>query len=190
MKRLEIRHSLGTMDVLVSLARYNFVCRTMPSRDLRVMDYGCGSGYGTKALREHFYKVDAFDQYPDGFTPEIDGIVTDPALLEKGAYDVVTNFEVIEHMGAEAQESLMDELASLLNSNGTLYISTVRKMDPPPTENRKKWHIKELSFEELYDICAKRFQNVYTFGQIDQVISTFYKENCYHNVFICTGKRG
>jgi len=67
-----------------------------------------------------------------------------------------------------------------------MFISTVRKMTSPPTENRKKEHIKELSFEELYEYCHKHFNNVFTFGQIDQNISTFYKENTYHNIFICT----
>jgi hypothetical protein len=61
-------------------------------------------------------------------------------------------------------------------------------MDPPPTQNRLESHIRELTFDELHKFCADRFSNVYTFGQIDQIISTFYAENHYHFVFICTGK--
>jgi len=83
----------------------------------------------------------------------------------------------------------MEELVSLLNENGILYISTVRKLDPPPTEYRKKEHLKEFTFEEFLDICQRFFNNVFTFGQIDQIISTFYKENQYHFVFICTCKK-
>lgn len=184
MKRLEINYSLGAMDALVSLARYNFVCRTVNDKTLSVLDFGCGSGYGTKVLKEHFSKVDAFDEYPDGYNPA-DKYHTSLSDLEGHKYDVITCFEVIEHMGESAQEKLMDTLKGLLNNKGMLFISTVRKMDPPPTENRKLEHIKELSFDELYTICKKRFPIVLTFGQIDQIISTFYKENCYHNVFIC-----
>lgn len=186
MKRLEINYSLGAMDALVSLARYNFVCRTLNDKNLAVLDFGCGSGYGTKVLKEQFNKVDAFDEYPDGYNPA-DEFITSLDALKGRQYDVVTCFEVIEHMDGAAQEILMDNLKSLVKPGGLLYISTVRKMDPPPTENRRIEHIKELSFDELYAICHKRFSTVLTFGQIDQIISTFYKENCYHFVFICMG---
>ena len=43
--------------------------------------------------------------------------------------------------------------------------------------------------DEFYDLCARRFTNIYTFGQIDQVITTFNPDNQYHFVFVCTHKR-
>lgn len=185
MKRLDIDYSLGAMDALVSLARYNFVIRTQNDSNLSALDFGCGSGYGTKVLKEKFLKVDSFDVYPDGYSP--DGITVNQNLddVKKKKYDIITCFEVIEHMGEEEQRSLMKTLRGLLSENGMLYISTVRKMDPPPTENRKIEHIRELSYEELLAFCDNHFNNVLTFGQIDQIISTFYKENHYHFVFIC-----
>lgn len=189
MKRLEINYSLGAMDTLVSLARYNFVNRTINNKTLSVLDFGCGSGYGTNVLNEHFTNVVSFDVYPDGYAPAGINVCQDIKIIEQKQYDVITCFEVIEHMDAAAQEKLMDNLQQLLSANGTLFISTVRKMEPPPTENRRKEHIKELSYEELLAHCSSRFNNVYTFGQVDQVITTFYKENHYHFVFICTGKK-
>ena len=95
----------------------------------------------------------------------------------------------MEHMDEIQQFKLMDSLHQLLNKNGVLFISTVRKMDPPPTENRKIEHIKELDFQELLDLCNMKFNNVLTFGQIDQTISTFHKDNHYHFVFICSNPK-
>ncbi len=189
MKRLEINYSLGAMDVLVSLARYNFVNRTVNNKQLKVLDFGCGSGYGTKVLKEHFHHVISYDVYPDGYLPEGIEVCQDIAKIKESKYDVITCFEVIEHMDEPAQQQLMDDLHSLVSTTGSLFISTVRKMDPPPTANRKKEHIRELTFEELLSFCNARFNTVYTFGQIDQTISTFYKENHYHFVFICTNKK-
>ena len=191
MRRLEIDYNLGVMDALVSLARYNFAIRTINDKNLKVLDFGCGTGYGTKVLREHFAEVDAFDVVDEkdlGISEER-GIITDFQKLKKEHYDVITCFEVIEHLDAPTQIELMERLHGHLNANGTLFISTVRKMDPPPTKNRQVEHIKELSYQELLDHCKKHFHNVYTFGQIDQVITTFYPENMYHFVFICTGKK-
>lgn len=189
MKRLEINYSLGSMDTLVGLARYNFVIRVLNNPNLSVLDFGCGSGYGSKVLKERFRDVTSFDIYPDGFLPEGIDVCQDIDVVGKKKYDIVTCFEVIEHMDQAAQEKLMEDLHSLTSPTGSLFISTVRKMDPPPTENRRKEHVRELSFEELLAFCNEKFHNVYTFGQIDQVISTFYKENHYHFVFICSNKK-
>jgi 2-polyprenyl-3-methyl-5-hydroxy-6-metoxy-1,4-benzoquinol methylase len=189
MKRLEIDYTLGSMDVLVSLARYNFVNRTINNPNLSVLDFGCGSGYGTKVLKEKFHEVTSFDVYPDSYLPKGIEVIQDMEVISKKKYDIITCFEVIEHIDAEGQKKLMDDLARLLSENGILFLSTVRKIDPPPTENRRKEHIKELTFEELLEYCDKRFFNTLTFGQIDQVISTFYKENQYHFLFVCSSKR-
>jgi len=189
MKRLEIDYSLGAMDALVSLARYTFVTRTVNDKSLSVLDFGCGSGYGTRVLKEQFTNVTSFDVFPDGYLPKGVDVIQDITQIKKRKYDVITCFEVIEHLSDADQHTLMADLHGLLEEKGTLFISTVRKMEPPPTENRRKEHIKELSFDELLNLCNGKFDNVYTFGQIDQVISTFYKENQYHFVFICTGKK-
>lgn len=189
MKRLEIDYSLGAMDALVSLARYNFVTRVINDKNSGVLDFGCGSGYGTKVLKEHFRDVTSFDVYPDGYLPKGVEVTQNIDTVKQRQYDIITCFEVIEHLNEDDQMVLMNDLHSLLTKNGSLFISTVRKIDPPPTENRKKEHIRELDFEELLELCSNLFSNVYTFGQIDQVISTFYKENQYHFVFICTGKK-
>lgn len=191
MRRLEIDYNLGVMDALVSLARYNFVIRTINEKDKKVLDFGCGTGYGTKVLREHFNEVDAFDVVDEkdlGISEER-GIITDFSKLKTNHYDVVTCFEVIEHLNETVQFELMQRLHKHLSENGTLFISTVRKMDPPPTKNRQIEHVRELTYKELYDFCKLHFHNVYTFGQIDQVITTYYPENMYHFVFICTGKK-
>ncbi len=191
MRRLEIDYNLGAMDVLVSLARYNFVVRTINDKNKKVLDFGCGTGYGSKVLREHFNQVDCFDVVDEKYlgVSEERGIITDINMLKEKYYDVVTCFEVIEHLDHSNQIDLMNKLHNMLNSNGTLYISTVRKLTPPPTLNRQQEHIRELTYNELLDFCNNCFHNVYTFGQVDQTITTFYPENMYHFVFICSGKK-
>ena len=95
MKRLEIDYNLGSMDVLVSLARYNFVIRTLNDKSLKVLDYGCGSGYGTSVLQEKFDNVMAHDVYPDGFAPENIDVEQDITAIPDDHFDVLTCFEVI-----------------------------------------------------------------------------------------------
>ncbi len=189
MKRLEIDYSLGVMDALVGIARYNFVNRVINNAQLKVLDYGCGSGYGSRILKEKFQDVTSFDIYPDDYTPKDIEVCQDVSKLNREEFDIITCFEVIEHLDKDQQDQLMNKLHSLLSPSGTLFISTVRKIDPPPTENRRKEHVRELSFEELFTFCDSRFNAIYTFGQVDQTITTFHKDNHYHFVFICTNKK-
>jgi 2-polyprenyl-3-methyl-5-hydroxy-6-metoxy-1,4-benzoquinol methylase len=189
MKRLEVTYSLTAIDVLVSLARYNFVNRVINDPNLSVLDYGSGTGYGSRALAERFRDVTSFDIYPDGYLPQVPNVCQDLSKIRERQYDVITCFEVIEHMDEPSQRALIDTLHDLTSPHGTIFLSTVRKITPPPTENRRVEHVRELDFGELHALCAERFHNIYTFGQIDQIISTFYKENHYHFVFMITGKR-
>jgi len=189
MKRLEIDYSLKSMDVLVSLARYNFVNKIINNTDLKVLDYGCGSGYGTKLLKEKFKNVTSHDTYFDNYLPKDIKVETDIKNILKNKFDLITCFEVIEHMDESAQHQLMETMSNLLTNDGILFISTVRKMEPPPTQNRRDYHIREISFNELYDFCAKHFKTILTFGQIDQIISTFNTDNQYHFLFVCTNKK-
>lgn len=190
MERLEIKYSINVMSAMVGMARYNFVNKTVSRNNLKVLDFGCGSGYGTKILKEKLNNVTSFDTYPDGYgKPENITIVDDIEALMKEKFEVITCFEVIEHMGKDDQHKLMDKLKEMLTPNGVLFISTVKKIDPPPTLNRQLEHIRELTYEEFLNFCESRFKNVFTFGQIDQIISTFHKDNHYHFIFICTAKK-
>lgn len=189
MKRLQIDYNLGSMDALVSLSRYSFVTRLIHNSNSKVLDFGCGSGYGINILKEKYNDVTGFDTYPDKFVQDKIKVHSDLNNLPDNAFDIITCFEVIEHLNEKDQINLMDILHACMNDNGSLFISTVRKIDPPPTENRRIEHVRELSFEELLDYCNNKFSTVYTFGQIDQHITTFYPDNHYHFVFICTNKR-
>src|SRR5687768_2575598 len=113
MKRLEIDYSLASMDVLVSLARYNFVNRTINTRTSSVLDFGCGSGYGTRVLKERFADVTSFDVYPDDYKPEGIEVIQDINKIKSRKYDVITCFEVIEHIDEKGQEKLMQDLSEL-----------------------------------------------------------------------------
>ncbi|RMG77987.1 MAG: methyltransferase domain-containing protein, partial [Bacteroidetes bacterium] len=70
MRRLEVDYSLDSMAVMVNMARYNFVNRVINNPNLSVLDFGCGSGYGTRILKEKFKNVTSFDIYPDNYQPD------------------------------------------------------------------------------------------------------------------------
>src|SRR5690606_41714335 len=72
-----------------------------------------------------FRSFDVVDEKDLGIS-EARGIITDFNKLQVNHYDVVTCFEVIEHLDEATQIDLMRRLHNHLNENGTLFISTVR----------------------------------------------------------------
>jgi 2-polyprenyl-6-hydroxyphenyl methylase/3-demethylubiquinone-9 3-methyltransferase len=81
--------------------------------DLRILDYGGGSGRLAGFLRERGYKV--VDSY-DPFEPEF-------ARRPAAGYDVALCFEVLEHVPDPV--ATLADIRSLLNSDGLLIATTL-----------------------------------------------------------------
>src|SRR6266545_1842492 len=88
------------------LARYVFAARL--SRGKRVLDAGCGTGYGCGELAKHAVSVIGVDQSQDAVAfarehyrlPNLSFVKASCLALPYGnsAFDLVVAFEVIEHL--------------------------------------------------------------------------------------------
>jgi len=104
---------------------------------LNALDAGCGTGYGSEALKGKGYDVTAFDIWP-GFAERARALdiafhKNDFASFGGGQYDVICCFEVIEHLALEPRESVK-RLASWLKPSGTAWVSV------PIAHPDKRWH--------------------------------------------------
>ncbi len=109
--------------------------------NLRVADVGCGAGVMTDYLRK-FGNVVGVDfssaavaaaQKRSKATFAVGG----PDALPTGTYDLVTLFDVLEHIPLDERASFIARLAQCLAPNGILFCST-----PYPTATRRR---KELN---------------------------------------------
>ena len=122
---------------------------------LTALDAGCGTGYGSEALKSKGYDVTAFDIWP-GFAERAKtiGVVfhkTDFASFGEGLYDVICCFEVIEHLALDPRESVK-LLASWLKPSGTAYVSI------PIAHPDKRWHKRQFpTVEEVWALVETRF---------------------------------
>jgi SAM-dependent methyltransferase len=143
------------------MARYTFAARL--ARGKRVLDAGCGAGYGSAELAHSAASVVGLDVAADAVDFARDHYAGPNLTFEQasctalphpsGSFDLVVAFEVIEHL--ENWRGLLEETRRVLGPCGQLIVSTPNKLYY--TESRGEhganpFHVHEFTFDEF---CAE-----------------------------------
>jgi SAM-dependent methyltransferase len=137
-------------------------------RDRRVMDAGCGEGFATRVLTETAREVVGMDYHAEAIAtakdkwvrPGLSFRTVDLATAEPDdAFDVVLNFQVIEHVpdALRFAERLHDWVAP----GGTLMITTPNAVQ---SFSENPCHLREYSAVELGTLLRQVFPEVKLLG--------------------------
>lgn len=189
MRRVDVDHSDDSYDNLFfHLARYKFISRLVRKAD-RLIEVGCGMGYGSRYLADYTASVTAFDLDHD-VLEKAKGRYQHPGLEyvsdwpKERPFDVAVCLEVIEHMDVPAGQELLHSISAHLKSGGVAFVSTPRKI-PNPSENRKRFHVHEYEYEEFQQALEKVFPRVLVFSQVDEIVSTHHPHCAWNFVAAC-----
>ena len=144
------------------LARYAFAARL--SEHKRVLDVGCGTGYGSSELARVARSVVAVDVAPEHFTGPRQQFVAARAEalpFRSQSFDLVVAFEVIEHV--EAWRNVLEEARRLLAPGGQFIVSTPNRLYYAESRRRhgpNPYHVHEFEFEEFRTALAELFPSV------------------------------
>ncbi len=151
------------------VARYAFAARLVEG--LRVLDAGCGTGYGAASLAERAATVSGINVSGDAidyarthscasntryFQASATAMPFGPA-----AFDAVIAFEVIEHLRdwrallLEAHRVLAPNGLFLVSTPNRLYYAESRRLDGP-----NPYHVHEFEFAEFRAALAECFSNI------------------------------
>lgn len=133
-------------------------------RDARILDAGCGEGYGAAMLAEQARSVAACDleapvlaraqrRYP------IAGIVGNLVAMPfgSGAFDAVVSMQTIEHLHSPVD--FLAECARVLSPAGRLIVSTPNRLTfSPDGIVRNPFHTFEFAPADLEAALARRFE--------------------------------
>jgi 2-polyprenyl-3-methyl-5-hydroxy-6-metoxy-1,4-benzoquinol methylase len=116
------------------------------------LDYGSGEGLLTRKLRKRGWKSDAYDPF----------VSPDLSVQVLGSYDLVTAFEVFEHV--PDVDGLMSELALVTKRQGILLFSTLLSDGQIRSGRRLDWwyasprngHVSLYSSTSLAMVLAKK----------------------------------
>lgn len=178
---------LSDFGLLAHLQRYWWVSKSL--QGLRVLDVGCGTGYGSYYLATHGARdVIGIDISREAINFAIKHwsaqnlrfVVLDATNLENiEKFDSIVSFEVIEHI--YDQEKFVTAISNALESGGKFYIST-----PKPKKHQNKqsiYHVHELQKHELEKLLLSEFSDVHIFGQDIIINGVRQKVQSYDHIF-------
>lgn len=154
-------------------ARYRYAAPLVPSRD--VLDAGFGEGYGADLLAKTARSVTAIDYSPIAVEharrsyrrENLRFELADLSALSgfDGPFDVVTCFEVIEHLADH--DGLLAALGARLRSGGTLVLSTPNLLYAGAI-SCNPYHVSEIEPAALRRELRRHFSSVKLIGQLDR----------------------
>ena len=159
--------SLGTYTIYaMHAASYAFAEPLCTGK--KVLDFGCGSGYGThriSGLAREAYGVDvaadavlyAKTRYHNENLHFLQIDPQSPLPLAAGSFDVVLSFQVIEHVNDD--DAYLSEARRLLKPGGTLVLITPDRRNRllPGQKPWNRWHLREYGMTQLAHRVRRHF---------------------------------
>lgn len=144
----------------------------------KVLDAGCGLGYGAYHMSINGAKevigidlsknniLNASSRFANTNLRFIQMDVTNMAFDER-SFDLVTNFEVLEHIPYSSTNLFMEEVTRILGDNGKFIISTPNRdvYSFGSKISKTPGHINELSAQEFIELMKRYFKKCEFFYQ-------------------------
>jgi SAM-dependent methyltransferase len=161
-ERLHRGDDLFAVDLARHEAAYAFA-RPHATRG-RILDLGCGSGYGTRALVGSADMVVGLDRVRPDVASRSDGTnflrAELPGLpLSPRAFDLIVSFQVIEHF--EDPTDYVDALSDPLREDGLAIVTTPNLL---MSDGVNPYHVHEYLADELAECLGHRFGEVEMLG--------------------------
>ncbi len=173
------------------LARYTFAARL--SRGKRVLDAGCGAGYGSAELARGAERVVGMDRAAEAVEFAREHYRAPNLWFERGSctalphadasFDLVVAFEVIEHL--ENWRQFLAEARRVLAPCGQFIVSTPNRLyytESRGADGANPFHVHEFTFDEFREELAAIFPSVALFLENHVEGVTFQPHQAGHTV--------
>jgi SAM-dependent methyltransferase len=173
------------------MARYTFAARL--ARGKRVLDAGCGAGYGSAELARLADRVTGIDVAGEAVEFARQNYQAPNLAFEQAscvalpfadaAFDLVVGFEVIEHL--EDWRGFLAEVQRVLSPTGQFIVSTPNKSyytESRGDQGANPFHVHEFEFEEFRTELRAVFPHVSLFLENHVEGVTFQPHEAGHTV--------
>lgn len=159
--------------LVFTLARYKFVAKMFAGMG-RVLEVGCGNGFGARIVAQAVGKLDATDE--DTY---------DILTGVRPGYDGVYLLDVFEHIADEATVC-----ANLKACAPVCIIGTPsRESQVYASKLSIEKHVNCKSGEELRELCKGYWKHVFMFGMNDETLHTGFLPMSHYLIALCVEAR-
>lgn len=160
---------------LFHIATYDFAATY--TRGQRVLDFGCGTGYGAHRIASECAEIVGVDISDSAIAfarekysadnldfREIQTIEEAPLPFPDGSFDVVLSFQVIEHV--PDADRYLAEVCRVLGADGTLIVATPDRSTRLLRRQRpwNRYHLVEYRPTDFADLLGRHFESVEMLG--------------------------
>ncbi|TGE39972.1 methyltransferase domain-containing protein [Desulfosporosinus fructosivorans] len=147
--------------------RYRFIKRYLNPKDV-VLDAAAGYGYGTAFLSDYCKRIYGLDIALDNIKFANNSFVRDNLSFMEGnvtslpfpedLFDTYISFETIEHLLDSDVSLYLEEVLKVIKPNGLFIVSTPNREMRMHINN--PYHIREYTFVEINNILSVFFRNI------------------------------
>jgi 2-polyprenyl-3-methyl-5-hydroxy-6-metoxy-1,4-benzoquinol methylase len=161
-ERLHAGSQLFAVDLARHEAAYELARARLPRG--RVLDLGCGSGYGSASLARSHAAVVGLDRIPPDAASRASRARFLRARLEglplaERSFALIVSFQVIEHLVDPTP--YVDAIADLLEPDGVALVTTPNIL---MSDGVNPFHVHEYAADELAACLRRRFRSVEIHG--------------------------
>jgi SAM-dependent methyltransferase len=163
----------GYVIYLMHVASYEWAASLV--KDKTILDFGCGSGYGSAELATSARSVEAVDTSRDAIShassrfhkSNLRFTFIDPQKelpFPDGTFDAVVSFQVIEHVADD--DGYIAEAHRVLAPGGRLLLITPNRAHRlfPRQLPWNRWHVREYDQHGLTSLVSRHFAKVESLG--------------------------
>jgi cyclopropane fatty-acyl-phospholipid synthase-like methyltransferase len=181
------------------LARYKFAAKLLEGKD-HVVEVGSGDGFGLPIMAQAVGKVTCLDwdeRLLDGnarrlaHLDNVENMLVDlnkesPDLQADAAFSI----DVIEHLEPEQEHNFFQNIVGCLAPAGVLITGTPNATAAAHASKQSQaQHINLQTLPQMKQLMERWFENVFCFGQNDEVVHTGYAPMCHYIWTVAVGRR-
>lgn len=181
------------------LSRYKFVAKMLEGKE-RVLEVGCGDGFGTRIVAQAVQRITGIDfdpayiqsakdtgnsRWPIDFYEHdvLDGPVA-------GCFDAVYALDVLEHIRESEEETFLQNCLHGLQPKGVCIIGMPSlESQPYASKGAKIGHVNCKEQPKLRALMEKFFDNVFMFSANDEMIHTGFSKMSHYNIALCCNRK-